>query len=138
MFTSAQCQTDGADGSGRHRDQGACAEESWSRAARHLAKYSDKYFACQSAPGRTGFGITVPISRNGALSSGSSTVVLDVRVTVAGGDAKVMYAGGAPGLVAGVSQINFEVPTGVTAGDAAVVVTAGGFASTRSTIIAIK
>jgi uncharacterized protein (TIGR03437 family) len=39
-------------------------------------------------------------------------------VTIGGLPAEVLYAGGAPGLVAGLLQVNARVPEGVTAGPA--------------------
>jgi uncharacterized protein (TIGR03437 family) len=55
-----------------------------------------------------------------------------VAVTVGGQPATVLYAGAAPGLVAGVLQINIQLPTGVGAGNQPVVVTIGGITSTQT------
>lgn len=43
---------------------------------------------------------------------------LPVNVTIGGVEAEVVYAGGAPGLLAGVVQVNARVPIGITPGDA--------------------
>jgi uncharacterized protein (TIGR03437 family) len=43
---------------------------------------------------------------------------LPVTVTVGGQNAFVQYAGGAPGLVAGLMQVNVEIPAGIQAGGA--------------------
>ena len=57
----------------------------------------------------TGFGATTPISNDGELTGSDLHVIaLPVRVAVDGKATKVTYAGSAPGLVAGVSQINFH------------------------------
>jgi uncharacterized protein (TIGR03437 family) len=41
-------------------------------------------------------------------------------------------------LVAGVSQVNFQIPEGVESGNAAIVVRAGDFASAPAPTIAVK
>jgi uncharacterized protein (TIGR03437 family) len=87
----------------------------------------------------TGFGATAPSSKDGALTgSDRYGIALSVRVTVGGEEALVKYAGSAPGLVAGVSQINFQIPDGVEAGNPVVVVRAGDFASGAAATIAVK
>jgi uncharacterized protein (TIGR03437 family) len=45
-----------------------------------------------------------------------------VTVTVGGQDAPVQYAGGAQGLVAGLMQVNIQIPAGTEPGDAVPVV----------------
>src|SRR5262249_21137726 len=73
----------------------------------------------------TGFGATVPISKDGVLTgSDPYGMALPVKVAVGGKEAKVTYAGSAPGLVAGLSQINFQIPSGLELGAAWVVVSA--------------
>jgi N-acyl-D-amino-acid deacylase len=87
----------------------------------------------------TGFGATVPISRDGVLTgSDPSVIALPVKIAVGGKEAKVTYAGDAPGLVAGVSQINFQIPSGLEPGAAWVVVSAGEFNSAAVVAIAVK
>jgi uncharacterized protein (TIGR03437 family) len=63
--------------------------------------------------------------------------VLPVVVTVGGANAKVTYAGGAPGLVAGVMQINVEIPGGLPAGAASIVLEIGGIPSPSGVTIAV-
>jgi N-acyl-D-amino-acid deacylase len=87
----------------------------------------------------TGFGSTVPISRDGELSGSNPSVIsLPVKVAVGGKEAKVTYAGSAPGSVAGVSQVNFEIPSGLEPGVSTVVVSAGEFNSAAVVAIAVK
>jgi uncharacterized protein (TIGR03437 family) len=86
----------------------------------------------------TGFGATLPISRDGLSSSDLCSIVAPVRVAVSGKEAAVTYAGCAPGLVAGITQINFQIPDTVESGTAAVVVRSGDFASAPVATIAIK
>ena len=52
-----------------------------------------------------------------------------VSVTMGGQDAVVDFAGGAPGLLGGVYQVNVQVPEGLTAGRYPVVVTVAGESS---------
>ena len=65
-------------------------------------------------------------------------LALPVHVTVDGRDALVTYGGNAPQLVAGVIQINFQIPIGVEPGPAALAVTVGDFTTTTVVTIAIK
>lgn len=59
----------------------------------------------------TGAGVTTPASEDGALIAAPYPAPnLSVSVTINGEKAKVVYAGAAPGLVAGVLQIDVEVP----------------------------
>jgi uncharacterized protein (TIGR03437 family) len=87
----------------------------------------------------TGFGLTMPPSQDGAVADSKLlNIALPVSLTVAGKAAQVSYAGSAPGLVNGVSQINFKIPFGLSPGAAAVVVSAGSFASPVAATIAVK
>ena len=87
----------------------------------------------------TGFGATAPISKDGVLTgSDLYGIALPVKVAVGGKDAKVTYAGSALGLVTGVSQIDFQIPTGLESGPAWVVVSAGEFNSAAVVTIAVK
>jgi uncharacterized protein (TIGR03437 family) len=49
-------------------------------------------------------------------TAGDFTPVLPVRVTVGGMPATVQYAGSAPGQVAGLMQVNVQIPAGVEPG----------------------
>ena len=66
----------------------------------------------------TGAGYTSPGSADGqprsAVSRFDSSPVLPVSVTVGGQPAVVSYAGGAPGLVDGLIQVNIQIPTSFT------------------------
>lgn len=66
----------------------------------------------------TGGGVLSPAPADGQLigSANLPRTVLPVRARVGGQDAKVLYAGGAPGLVAGVLQVNVELPPNTPAG----------------------
>jgi uncharacterized protein (TIGR03437 family) len=81
----------------------------------------------------TGEGQTAPPGVDGQVTG---TVLkrpaLQVRVTIGGQQAEVLYAGSAPGLVSGVLQVNARVPGGVVPGNTVPVVVAVGGASSQS------
>jgi uncharacterized protein (TIGR03437 family) len=79
----------------------------------------------------TGEGQTIPAGVDGRLSSTSARPVLPVSVTVGGIPAFVQYAGGSPRQVAGLMQINVQIPTGVQPGGYVPVVLQVGNASTK-------
>ncbi len=81
----------------------------------------------------TGEGRTAPAGADGRLA-GSTTAaepVLPVRVTIGGIPAIVQYAGSAPGQVAGLMQVNVQVPIGVRPGGYVPVVLEVGTRSTE-------
>lgn len=89
----------------------------------------------------TGTGVTKPVSLDGVLISAANPPVLAQPVTIAIGglDAEVIYQGAAPGLVAGVSQINVRVPADVTPGSAVpVTMTVGTVHSANAVTMAVK
>jgi uncharacterized protein (TIGR03437 family) len=60
---------------------------------------------------------------------------LSVGVQVAGQPAEILYAGGAPGLVSGLLQVNFRVPGSVPAGRTEVTLSVGNSASRKGVSI---
>jgi uncharacterized protein (TIGR03437 family) len=76
----------------------------------------------------TGEGQTSPGGVDGKL--GGSTPMLRVSVTIGGIPATVQYAGGVAGLVAGLMQVNVQIPNGVQPGGYVPVVLQVGDAST--------
>jgi uncharacterized protein (TIGR03437 family) len=68
----------------------------------------------------TGAGPYTPAMGDGELCPMGNPPALElpVSVTIGGLPAKVTYQGGAPGLVAGLAQVNVEVPADVTPGPA--------------------
>jgi uncharacterized protein (TIGR03437 family) len=89
----------------------------------------------------TGTGVLKPTIADGVLvpSANPPLISLPVTVTIGGQSATVMYQGAAPGLVAGMSQINVQVPAGVTPGSAvSVTITVGGVASVNTVTMAVK
>jgi uncharacterized protein (TIGR03437 family) len=75
----------------------------------------------------TGGGQTNPGSLDGEVSSLSTLLPLVlqpyVTATIGGKNAPVLFAGAAPGLITGVTQIDLQVPTGVTGPALPVVIT---------------
>jgi uncharacterized protein (TIGR03437 family) len=89
----------------------------------------------------TGTGVTKPASTDGILTSAVNPPLIaqTVTATIGGQSAQVMYQGAAPGLVAGVSQINVIVPANVTPGAAVpVTISVGGVASVNTVTMAVK
>ncbi len=69
--------------------------------------------------------------------SGARSLRLPVTVTIGGLPAKMLYAGAAPGLVAGVVQINVVIPQGIAGGDVPAEVTIGGLGSQAGVTVAV-
>ncbi len=89
----------------------------------------------------TGLGVTKPASVDGVLTSATNPplVAQPVTVKIGGQNAVVSYQGAAPGLVAGMSQINAQIPSNITPGPAVpVTITAGGVQSQNSVTVAVK
>ena len=89
----------------------------------------------------TGTGVLKPTVADGALASSANPPLISLPVTVAigGQSATVLYQGAAPQLVEGVSQINVQVPAGVTPGSAVpVTITVGGVPSVNTVTMAVK
>jgi uncharacterized protein (TIGR03437 family) len=84
----------------------------------------------------TGEGQTSPTGQDGKLANVPlPRPILPVSATVGGYGANVQYAGGAPGEVAGVMQVNIQIPAGVPLENPApVVLTVGGSVSNTVTI----
>ena len=78
----------------------------------------------------TGEGQTAPAGVDGKLGSAPTRTVLTVSVTVGGMPATFQYAGGAPGRIAGLMQLNVQIPNGVQTGGYVPVVLQVGDAST--------
>jgi uncharacterized protein (TIGR03437 family) len=89
----------------------------------------------------TGIGLLSPAMADGTIVSATNLPlsVANVSVNIGGLAATVVYQGGAPGMVAGVMQINAQVPTGVTPGMAVPVTIGVGDAAGLNTItMAVK
>ncbi|MGH9627011.1 MAG: M12 family metallopeptidase, partial [Bryobacteraceae bacterium] len=87
----------------------------------------------------TGEGQTEPGGIDGKPGAGAlPKPKLPVRVRIAGRDARIEYAGGAPGLVAGVMQVNARIPEDCPSGAVPVVLTVGEASSPASVTIAVQ
>ena len=85
----------------------------------------------------TGGGQTNPPSTSGSLTTAAMPLTDDVSVTIGGQPGKVLYAGGAGGEVAGVVQINLQLPPDVS-GTVPVVVKIGNHLSQSTVTISIQ
>ncbi len=87
----------------------------------------------------TGLGQTNPGGQDGVPTGSTLPLPLQtVTATIGGKPATVQFAGGAPGLVAGVMQINVKVPDGLTAGAVEAIVSLGGASSPSGVTIAVS
>ncbi|MFN7993305.1 MAG: hypothetical protein U0Q18_06875 [Bryobacteraceae bacterium] len=83
----------------------------------------------------TGTGVLTPAISDGAvLTDNTHLAAVEVTVTIGGQSAAVSYQGAAPGLVAGVMQINAQIPAGVTPGPAVPVTIAVGNSAGLNTV----
>jgi uncharacterized protein (TIGR03437 family) len=91
----------------------------------------------------TGAGLTTPASVNGLVTAPNASEyypapVLPVSVSIDGQAAQIVYAGAAPGLIAGVLQINVVVPANAThASYDKVVVTVGNSTSPTAVTMSV-
>ena len=80
----------------------------------------------------TGVGQTNPAGSDGVINAAPLPVpVAEVKVTIGGKTATVNFAGGAPGSVAGVIQVNAQIPSGITVGGAVPVVVQVGTSNSQ-------
>ena len=90
----------------------------------------------------TGGGVTYPAQTDGALAPVTEPLprlVAQPTVTIGGLPATVAYAGAAPGAIAGLTQINAQIPAGVKAGlSVPVVVQIGNWQSQAALTITVK
>lgn len=87
----------------------------------------------------TGEGVTSPPGTTGAITANATTVpVLPIAVMIGGQPATVVFAGEAPGLVAGVLQINVMIPPTVSSGANQVSVTIGSNTSQPNLTVAVQ
>ena len=73
-----------------------------------------------------------------SISTPYSTPVAPVTVTIGGQPAAISYAGAAPLEPIGIFQINVTIPDTVPPGPAAVIVSVGGIATSRTVTVAVR
>ncbi len=87
----------------------------------------------------TGEGNTNPPGTDGAITANATTFpVLSVAVMIGGQPATVVFKGEAPGIVAGVLQLNVTIPPTVTSGANQVSVTIGSNTSQTNLTVAVQ
>ncbi len=87
----------------------------------------------------TGEGITDPAGQDGLLATSVYPKPRQpVTVRIGGKETEVLYAGAAPGLVAGVFQINVRIPADLEAGAHPVVVQIGAASSPADVTVAVR
>ena len=87
----------------------------------------------------TGEGQTSPAGVDGKLAVAPYPApLLPVSVTIDGIAAQVLYAGAAPGLVAGLLQIDVQIPNGAASGARPIVLTVGDAQSQTSVTVAVQ
>jgi uncharacterized protein (TIGR03437 family) len=80
-----------------------------------------------------GLGQTNPPGVDGAVTGAAlSTAAAPVSASINGVDSEVLYAGTAPGIVAGVFQVNVRVPEAAAPGGTVPLVLAAGGASSQA------
>ena len=85
-----------------------------------------------AAPGS----IIMLYATGGGVQNDDALLIAPVTATVGGQAAKVLYAGGAPDEIAGMVQVNIQLPAGVS-GNVPVAVTVGGISSQATATVAI-
>jgi uncharacterized protein (TIGR03437 family) len=87
----------------------------------------------------TGGGQTNPGGQDGLVAAVPLPIsTLPLSVTVGGQAAYVSYSGGAPGMIAGIWQLNVEVPSGLAAGSVPVAVTVAGVSSPAGVTVVVS
>ena len=87
----------------------------------------------------TGHGQTNPPSVTGRVATQVATpLAIPVRVTIGGMDAQVLYAGPAPGLISGATQLNVRIPEDAPTGTVPVTFQVGGATSQANVSVSIR
>ena len=87
----------------------------------------------------TGGGETSPAGIDGLLATQPlSTLLLPISARIDATAADVLYAGGAPGFVAGVIQVNVRVPDGISSGALPIVLQVGSASSQPGVTVNIE
>ena len=93
----------------------------------------------------TGEGLSSPPSVTGAITAASlpppqvtPAPLLAVGVTINGQPASYVYAGEAPGLVAGMMQLNVQIPANAPSGELPILVSVGGNTSQKGVTVSVQ
>jgi len=89
----------------------------------------------------TGAGQTRPGGRDGRISGDGAPVgelTQEVKATIDGAPAEVLYGGPAPGLVEGVLQVNVRIQPGARSGNLPATITVGGKPTQAGVTVAVR
>jgi uncharacterized protein (TIGR03437 family) len=87
----------------------------------------------------TGFGLLQSPVSDGRIVTGSVPLVLPVSATIGGMAAEVLYAGAAPALIAGLTQVNIQVPQGLPSNPfSSIVLSIGGVSTPPGATVSIR
>jgi uncharacterized protein (TIGR03437 family) len=88
----------------------------------------------------TGFGLLQPIPADGAVVAGPNLPqpMLPVSALIGNAEARVVYAGQAPGFVAGGIQVNIQIPGGLAPGVYPITLRVGRFSSQLGVTVAVR
>jgi uncharacterized protein (TIGR03437 family) len=87
----------------------------------------------------TGGGIFDRSIPDGAIvGTESARLALPASIQIDGVDGKILYAGSAPGLVAGVIQVNVKLPEQIRSGNVPIILTVGTYASQLGVTVAVR
>lgn len=86
----------------------------------------------------TGLGQTSPASQDGVIVMTPSQFSNPVTVSINGQNAQVLYAGGAPGQIPGLAQINIMLPAGTTSGPNSIQITSGSSTTTGTVTVFVN
>ena len=87
----------------------------------------------------TGTGPTNPPGSTGAITAAAGNTLLPTTATIAGLPAEVLYSGPAPGVIAGVSQVNLRVPIEMNSSPAAPIsIQIGGVATQDGVTLSVR
>jgi uncharacterized protein (TIGR03437 family) len=86
----------------------------------------------------TGEGVTEPPLATGSVTSGFHNPVAQVVATIGGRSADVIFAGAAPGAVAGLFQANIRVPVGIATGNVPILLIINGVGSQPGVTVAVR
>lgn len=87
----------------------------------------------------TGEGVTSPPGVDGtAVGPNLTQPLANVTVMIGAQPAQLLYAGGAPGIVEGVLQVNVRIPAGTASGNVPVLLQIGSAVTPAGATIAVK
>ncbi|MEO8127212.1 MAG: hypothetical protein ABI822_08985, partial [Bryobacteraceae bacterium] len=86
----------------------------------------------------TGAGLVSPAVDGSLAGSALPTLLLPVIVGMDNAGTEILYAGAAPGLVAGIIQVNFRIPNDTRIGDSIPVVLRVGSAYSQPVTVAVR